>query len=104
MRIWSPNLAYCPQTTRSALLKSATRWIVSGSSTVEEEMRRSVKIWCRLVRADRAQAGRLAHVGAQHFGEAGAQPVETGVARRIAKGQDASERRRRSVRLVVGIG
>src|SRR5664279_4597439 len=49
MRIWSPNLAYCPQTTRSALLKSATRRIVAGSSTVAEEIRRSVNIWCTLL-------------------------------------------------------
>src|ERR1700731_3138066 len=49
MRIWSRNLAYSPQTTRSALLKSATRRIIAGSRTVPEEIRRSVNIWCTLV-------------------------------------------------------
>src|SRR5271167_4338651 len=49
MRISSPNFAYCPQTTRSAVLKSATRRIVAGSRTVEEEMRRSVNTWCKLL-------------------------------------------------------
>src|SRR5208282_2653915 len=48
MRIWSPNFAYCPHNTRSALLKSATRRIVAGSSAVSEEICRSPNIWCRL--------------------------------------------------------
>src|SRR4029077_18399186 len=45
IRIWSPSLTYCPHTKRSALLDSATRRTVAGSSTVEREMRRSVNIW-----------------------------------------------------------
>src|ERR1700722_14254307 len=49
MRIWSPNLAYCPQTTRSALLESATRRIVTGSSAVFDEMRKSLNTWCKLL-------------------------------------------------------
>ena len=49
IRIAFPNRAYCPQTTRSALLKSATRLIVAGSRTVEDEIRRSPKIWCTML-------------------------------------------------------
>src|SRR5580700_12234523 len=47
MRISSPNFAYWPQTTRSAVLKSATRRITVGSSTVVGEIRKSENIWCR---------------------------------------------------------
>ena len=46
MRIWPPNLAYCPQTNVSALLNSASRRKVAGSMEALGATRRSDSTWC----------------------------------------------------------
>ena len=97
MRICSPSLVYCPQTSVSALVNSATRPSVEESTI---EFRRDSQIMENLlhaIRRNRAQVRRLSNISAQHVRQAGSQPIPRRVAGSILKrhhGQRQSRRRR----------
>ena len=98
MRIWSPNFAYWPQITVSALLESRYSAQDRGIDDVSAPIRRSCKIWCKRSGETVRKCADWPTSVLSMSAKARAVPVQRRILGRIAEGQN----RQRDFRLGSG--